>query len=107
MMWLTCSANYAVGVWRWQMDRNSRHVQRQGGTGPVKIDEEGYLIYKDGDILFERCTHHCHHFIVAITLQLLLVCTLLRVNYFSHIASRHCSMIECSTCLGIPVGAHS
>lgn len=56
-----------------QTHRHSRH-QRRGGTGPVKIDEEGHLIYKDGDVLFERCTHHRHHFFVAVTLQLLLPC---------------------------------
>jgi len=51
-----------------QTHRHSRHHR---GTGPVKSDEEGHLIYKDGDVLCERCTNHHHHIFVAVMLQTL------------------------------------
>ena len=69
LSWRACSAN-CVGVGNGQTHRHSRQHHR--GAGPVKSDEEGHLIYRDGDILFERCTQHHHHFFVAVTLQLLL-----------------------------------
>jgi len=52
-----------------QTHRHSRHHHR--GAGPTKSDEEGHLIYKDGDVLFERCTNQHHHFFVAVTLSTL------------------------------------
>lgn len=36
-----------------------RHSEQRRET--IKNDEEGHLIYKDGDILNERCTHTISH----------------------------------------------
>ena len=75
--------------WRWIVLANGqthRHSRHHRGAGPVKSDEEGHLIFKDGDVLFERCTKHHHHYFVAVTLQPLLpsLCTALRQIHFTH-----------------------
>jgi len=67
------SNDAVVVVWRaWRRiasasaDRQTHKHSRQrhrADTGPVKIDEEGHLIYKDGDILFERCTQQHSSFL--------------------------------------------
>jgi len=82
-----------------QTHRHSRH-QHRGGTGPVKIDEEGHLIYKDGDVLFERCTSFLRSRNVATLASLHFTGT----HRFTDTGPRHCSLIvEFSTCLGLLV----